>query len=67
MNDLLDVGIMVAFFALAIGLVRLIGRMIERDADPDRLADESPDVGDTAGGHRGTVTGGTVNDADGLR
>jgi hypothetical protein len=46
--------------------------MIERDADPDGLADEPPeegDVGDTAGGHRGTVNGagGTVNGAGGLR
>jgi hypothetical protein len=31
MNDVLLVAIMVAFFALAIGLVRVIGRMIERD------------------------------------
>lgn len=62
MNDLLDVAIMVAFFALAIGLVRLIGQMIERDADPGRLADEPPEEDDAAGGHRGTVNG-----AGGLR
>jgi hypothetical protein len=69
MNDLLDVAIMVAFFALAIGLVRLIGRMIERDADPDGLADEPPEEDDAAGGQRGTVNGagGTVNGAGGLR
>ena len=33
---------MVAFFVLAIGLVRVLGRMIDRDADPDGLADDEP-------------------------
>jgi hypothetical protein len=49
MNDVLDVAIMVAFFALAIGLVRAIGRMIDRDADPDGFADEPADAGDATG------------------
>jgi hypothetical protein len=47
MSDLLLCAILVAFFVLAIGLVRVLGRMIDRDADPDRLdglADEPPDT-----------------------
>jgi hypothetical protein len=47
MSDVLLVAVMVAFFMLAIGLVRLIGRMIERDTDPDGLdgfAEEPPDT-----------------------
>jgi hypothetical protein len=39
--------ILVAFFVLAIGLVRVLGRMIDRDADPEGFADVdgAPDGG----------------------
>jgi hypothetical protein len=44
MSDVLLCAILVAFFVLAIALVRVLGRMIDRDADPDGLAaDEPPD------------------------
>jgi hypothetical protein len=45
MSGLLLAVIMVAFFVLAIGLVRVLDRMISRDADPDGFADEPPDTG----------------------
>ena len=45
MSDVLLIAILVAFFALAIGLVHVLSRMIERDTDPDALADEPPDTG----------------------
>jgi hypothetical protein len=41
MTDVTLIAILLAFFALAIGLVRVLGRMIEGDGDPD----EPPDVG----------------------
>jgi hypothetical protein len=44
-SDVLLIAILVAFFALAIGLVQVLGRMIDRDTDPDNLADEPPDTG----------------------
>ncbi len=44
MSDVLLCAILVAFFVLAIGLVRVLGRMIDRDADPGGLADEPPDT-----------------------
>jgi hypothetical protein len=52
MSDAALAAIMVAFFLLAIGLVRLLDRMISRDADPDGFADEPPDPG-AAPGWRG--------------
>ena len=48
MSDVLLAAIMVAFFLLAIGLVRVLGRMIERDTDPDGFADEPPDTNGAA-------------------
>ncbi len=45
MSDVILIAILVAFFALAIALVQVLGRMIDRDTDPDRLADEPPDTG----------------------
>ena len=45
MSDVILIAILVAFFALAIGLVQVLSRMIERDTDPDVLTDESPDTG----------------------
>jgi hypothetical protein len=44
MSDVLLAAIMVAFFVLAIGLVRVLGAMIERDTDPGGFADEPPDT-----------------------
>ena len=35
MSDVALIAILVAFFALAIGLVQVLSRMIERDTDPD--------------------------------
>jgi hypothetical protein len=48
MSDVLLAAIMVAFFLLAIGLVRVLGRMIERDTDPDGFADEPADTNGAA-------------------
>jgi hypothetical protein len=65
MNDVLDVAIMVAFFALAIGLVRVLGRMIDRDADPAGFADEPAETGDATG--RQDAAHGSVNGFGGPR
>ena len=46
MTDVLLIATMVAFFAMAIGVVQVLSRMTERGTDPDRLADEPPDTGD---------------------
>ena len=46
MSDVVLIAILVAFFALAIGLVQVLSRMLERDTDPDSLADEPPDTGE---------------------
>ncbi|HMD93727.1 MAG TPA: hypothetical protein VKG80_13905 [Trebonia sp.] len=40
MSDVLLVLIMVAFFVLAIGQVRVLGRMIDHDTDPDGFTDD---------------------------
>jgi hypothetical protein len=57
MNDLLDVGIMVVFFVLAIAFVRVLGRMIDRDdapgldpGTPGSGRDAGPDTNGRAGG-----------------
>jgi hypothetical protein len=39
------IAILLAVFALAIGLVRVLGRMIAGDGDPAELPDEPPDAG----------------------
>jgi hypothetical protein len=44
MTDFLLIAILVIFFALAIALVRVLGAMIDHDADPDAFADEPPDA-----------------------
>jgi len=44
-SDVILVATLVAFFAVAIGVVQVLGRMIDRDRDPDALADEPPDTG----------------------
>jgi hypothetical protein len=43
-SDVILIVILIAFFALAVGLVQVLGRMIDRDSDPDALADEPPDT-----------------------
>ena len=42
MTDVTLIAILLAFFALAIGLVRVLGRMIEGDGDPEEFPDEPP-------------------------
>jgi uncharacterized membrane protein len=39
MSDVIPVAIIVAVFLLAIALVQVLGRMIDRDADPDIAKD----------------------------
>jgi hypothetical protein len=50
MSDAVLAAIMVAVFLLAIGLIRLLDRMISRDADPDGFADKPPDTGEAPDG-----------------
>lgn len=45
MTDAILIAIVVAFFALAIALVRVLGWIIDRDTRADALADEPPDTG----------------------
>ena len=42
MTDVTLIAILVAFFGLAIGLVRVLGRMIEGDGDLGEFPDEFP-------------------------
>ena len=44
MTDVTLIAILLVFFALAIGLVRVLGRMIEGDGDPEEFPDELPDA-----------------------
>jgi hypothetical protein len=44
MSDFLLIAVLVVFFALAIGLVRVLGAMIDRGTDPDSFPDEPPDA-----------------------
>jgi hypothetical protein len=44
MTDVLLIAVLLAFFALAIGLVRVLGAMIDRDTDPDAFGEEPPDA-----------------------
>ena len=55
MSDVVFILILLAFFALAIGVVQVLSRMLERDIEADRLADEHPDAGD--GFPNGDITG----------
>ena len=43
---MLLIAILVAFFALAIGLIQVLSRMIDRDAHADGLVDKPPDTED---------------------
>jgi len=49
MTDVTLIAILLAFFALAIGLVRVLGRMIEGDGDPGEFPDETLDAGGPEG------------------
>jgi hypothetical protein len=44
MSDFLLIAVLVVFFGLAIGLVRVLGAMIDRDTDPDAFGEEPPDT-----------------------
>ncbi len=48
MSDIGLIAILLAAFALAIGLVQVLGRLIESDA-PDGWADEPPDTATSSG------------------
>jgi Na+-transporting methylmalonyl-CoA/oxaloacetate decarboxylase gamma subunit len=48
MADVGLIAILVAFFLLAIVLVRVLGRMIDRDVDPEGFTDEPPDTSEAA-------------------
>ena len=55
MTDVTLIAILLAFFGLAIGLVRVLGRMIEGDGDPSEFPDDPPDTNepsDQSGGSR---------------
>ena len=45
MEDVILIAILVAAFALVIGLIQVINRMLERDTDRDEFADEPPETG----------------------
>ena len=49
MTDVTLIAILLVFFALAIGLVRVLGRMIEGDGDPGEFPDEPPGADEAAG------------------
>jgi hypothetical protein len=49
MSDVLLIAILIAFFAFAIGLVRVLGAMIDRDTDPDAFEEEPPDTNGPVG------------------
>jgi hypothetical protein len=44
MSDFFLIAVLVIFFALAIGLVRVLGRVIDHDTDPDAFPEEPPDA-----------------------
>jgi hypothetical protein len=44
MGDVLLIAILVASFALVIGLIQAISRMLERETSAGELADEPPDT-----------------------
>lgn len=54
MSDVAMCAILVASFVLAIGLVRVLGRMIDRDVDPEGFTDgdEPSDTSDHPGAAR---------------
>jgi hypothetical protein len=43
-SDVGFIAILVAFFLLAIALVRVLSRMIDHDVDPEGFTDEPPDT-----------------------
>jgi hypothetical protein len=48
MNDVTLIAILLVFFALAIGLVRVLGRMIEGADDPGEFPEDPPAAGPPA-------------------
>jgi hypothetical protein len=56
MSDVGLIAILLAAFLLAIGLVRLLGRLSGSGAPGDGWADEPPDTGGTDPAGAGTVT-----------
>ena len=59
MSDVGLIAILLAAFLLAIGLVRVLGRLIDSDAAEDGWADEPPDTsGETASTPRDIDLGG---------
>ena len=69
MSDVGLIAILVAAFLLAIGLVRVLGRLIASDAAEEGWADEPPDTGGTGIADTGaadTATG-TGTNPGGLR
>jgi hypothetical protein len=60
MNDLLDVAITLAAFALGIGLVQVLSRMIERNCEPDLVVDEPPDTARLTAGQTILTAGDTL-------
>jgi len=55
-SDVALIAVLLVAFALAIGLVRLLGRLIESDA-PDGWVEEPPDTTGSAGPGRSAVDG----------
>ncbi|HTR93104.1 MAG TPA: hypothetical protein VMI73_15335 [Trebonia sp.] len=51
MTDVYLSAVLVASFIFVIGLIQAISRMLERDTDPDDLADEPPDSGKPGHAH----------------
>ena len=47
MSNVLPAVIMVAFFLFAIGLVRVVGQLIDRDFDSEERPGEPPDITET--------------------
>lgn len=64
MSNRLLAAVMVAFFVLAIGLVQVLGRMIEHGAGSGGFADEPPDPNGPVK-QRGTRCGDDLRSADG--
>jgi hypothetical protein len=56
MSDMALAVILVAFFLLAIGLIRVLDRLIDRDANSEEVADEPPDTGAAGTAEKGSAS-----------
>jgi hypothetical protein len=65
MSDAGLIATLLAAFLLAIGLVRLLGRLIDADAPEDGWAEEPPDTNGT--GSPASAANGTITDRGGPR